>query len=85
MGLPAGLLFAGSLEKEKRFIYLFAALLMGVALIMTNSRGGIISVVAEIMFLASLTMFRKRKSRGAEDRAQRIRNAALRERVSPWS
>jgi O-antigen ligase len=78
MGLPLGLLFAGSLEKEKRFVYLFAALLMGVALIMTNSRGGIISVVAEILFLVALTMFRKRQRRGAEDKAQRIRNAALR-------
>ncbi len=78
LGLPLGLLFAGSLEKEKRFIYLFAALLMGMALIMTNSRGGIISVVAEILFLAALTMFRKRKRREAQDKAQRIRNAALR-------
>jgi O-antigen ligase len=78
LALPLGLLFAGSLEKEKRFVYLFAAVLMGVALIMTNSRGGIISVVAEILFLAALTMFRKRKRRGAEDKAQRVRNAALR-------
>ncbi len=78
LGLPLGLIFAGSLEKEKRFIYLFAALLMGVALIMTNSRGGIISVVAEILFLVALTMFRKRKRREAQDKAQRIRRAALR-------
>ncbi|CAN5685595.1 hypothetical protein BH18ACI4_BH18ACI4_27840 [soil metagenome] len=78
LGLPLGLLLAGSLEKEKRFIYLFAALLMGVALIMTNSRGGIISVVAEILFLVPLTIFRKRKRREAQDKAQRVRNGALR-------
>ena len=78
LGLNLGLLFAGSLEKEKRFIYLFAALLMGVALIMTNSRGGIISLVAEILFLTALTVFRKRRRREVQDRAQRIRNAALR-------
>lgn len=78
LGLPLGLLLAGSLDKEKRFIYLFAALLMGVALIMTNSRGGIISVVAEVLFLLALTMFRKRKRKEATDRSQRIRNAALR-------
>jgi len=78
LGLPLGLLFAGSLEKEKRFVYLFAALLMGVALIMTNSRGGIISVVAEILFLVALTIFRKRKRRVPQDTAQRIRSAALR-------
>jgi O-antigen ligase len=78
LGLPLGLLFAGSLEKEKRFIYIFAALLMGVALIMTNSRGGIISVVAEILFLVALTMFRRRRKREAQDRTQRIKTAALR-------
>jgi O-antigen ligase len=78
LGLPLGLLFAGSLDKEKRFIYLFAALLMGLALIMTNSRGGIISLVAEILFLAALTMVRRRKRREAQDKSQRIRNAAVR-------
>jgi O-antigen ligase len=78
LGIPLGLVFAGSLENEKRFIYLFAALLMGMALIMTNSRGGIISVVAEILFLAALTMFRERKKREAQDKVQRIRSAALR-------
>jgi O-antigen ligase len=77
LALPLGLLFAGSLEKEKRFVYLFAAMLMGVALVMTNSRGGIISVVAEILFLAALTMFRKRK-KAEVAHASRIRNAALR-------
>ena len=78
LGIPLGLLFAGSLEKEKRFIYLFAALLMGIALIMTNSRGGIISLVAEILFLVALTMFRKRKRYEAEDKSQRVKRAAMR-------
>jgi O-antigen ligase len=59
LALPLGLLFAGSLERDKSFIYLFAAGLMGVALIMTNSRGGIISLVAEILFLATVTGFRR--------------------------
>src|SRR6185503_16967372 len=43
IALPLGLLFSGSLESYKRPLYGFAALLMGLALIMTNSRGGIIS------------------------------------------
>jgi O-antigen ligase len=78
LGLPLGLVFAGALEKEKRFIYLFAAGIMGVALIMTNSRGGIISLVAEILFLLVLTIFRKRKKREAPEKAQRFKSAALR-------
>jgi O-antigen ligase len=61
LALPLGLLFAGSIEKEKRLVYLFAAGLMGVALIMTNSRGGMISLVAEILFLAAVTAFRQKR------------------------
>src|SRR4029450_3466575 len=59
LALPLGLVFSGSIEKEKKFIYLFVAGLMAVALIMTNSRGGIISLVAEILFLVVTMGFRK--------------------------
>ena len=55
IALPLGLLFAGAVEKERRIIYVFIAGLMGVALVMTTSRGGIISLVAEIMFLVVVT------------------------------
>ena len=79
LGLALGLIFAGSLEKEKRFIYLFAALLMGVALIMTGSRGGIISLVAEILFLFAFAGFRRRsRRRETEPKQSRIRKAGLR-------
>src|SRR5947207_8655108 len=61
IALPLGLVFGGGVEKEKRFIYLFAAGLMAVALIMTNSRGGIISLVSEVLFLAAIGGLRRRK------------------------
>jgi O-antigen ligase len=51
IALPLGLLFSGAIESYKRPVYAFAAMMMGVALIMTNSRGGIISLAAEILFL----------------------------------
>jgi len=51
IAMPLGLLFSGAIESYKRPVYAFAATLMGVALIVTNSRGGIISLVAEILFL----------------------------------
>ena len=79
LALPLGLLCAGALEKDKRFIYLFAAGLMGVALIMTNSRGGMISLMAEVLFLAAVTGFRKRhKSREGEHKTGLVRDAAAR-------
>ncbi|HKS08490.1 MAG TPA: O-antigen ligase family protein [Pyrinomonadaceae bacterium] len=55
ISLPLGLLLAGSIDKEKRLLYLFVAGLMGVALVMTSSRGGIISLVGEIVFLVIVT------------------------------
>lgn len=78
IALPLGMLFAGSLEKDKRFAYIFAVVLMGVALIMTNSRGGIISLVAEILFLLVISGFRRRKTREVQEKSQRIKRAALR-------
>ena len=55
IALPLGLLFSGVVERERTILYLFIAGLMGVALVMTTSRGGIISLVAEIMFLVVVT------------------------------
>jgi len=51
IALPLGLLFSGAIENYKRPVYIFAIATMGVALIMTNSRGGIIALAAEILFL----------------------------------
>ena len=55
IALPLGLLFAGGVAKEKMLLYLFVAGMMGIALVMTASRGGIISLVAEIFFLTVVT------------------------------
>jgi O-antigen ligase len=79
LALPLGLLFSGSLEKEKRFIYLFAVVLMSVALIMTNSRGGLISLVSEIVFLVALTGLRRRHTRRSSGEKQSsIKSKAIR-------
>jgi O-antigen ligase len=51
IALPLGLLFSGSLEAHKRPLYAFAALLMAVSLLFTNSRGGMISLAVEIGFV----------------------------------
>jgi O-antigen ligase len=77
IALPLGLLFSGAIERYKRPLYAFAAAMMGVALIMTNSRGGIISLGAEILFLAVVAgPGLKRGER--QPRGQRIRSALLR-------
>jgi O-antigen ligase len=79
LAVPLGLLFSGSLEKEKRFIYIFAVGLMSVALIMTNSRGGLISLIAEIVFLVAVTGFRRRRGRRTSPEKKRdVKGAAIR-------
>ena len=79
LALPLGLVFTGAIEKEKRFIYLFAAGLMAVALVMTNSRGGIISLLSELLFLvATMGLRRKRHGKGSHHKHQpRIKSAAI--------
>lgn len=69
LALPLGLLFSGAVERDKRLLYGFAVAIMGIALIMTNSRGGIISFFAEVCFLAAVSGF-WRKEGAAEESAR---------------
>jgi O-antigen ligase len=80
LALPLALVFTGSIEREKKFIYLFAAGLMAVALIMTNSRGGLISLCAELLFLVATMGLRRRhkhQKRESEEHKPRIKSAAM--------
>jgi len=76
IALPLGLLFAGAVEKEKRLLYLFIAGLMGVALVMTGSRGGIISLVAEVLFLVIVTAIWRKPSERRRTRIGRLKLVA---------
>ena len=76
VAIPLGLLFSGSIEVHKRPLYAFAVVLMSVSLIMTNSRGGIISLVAELMFLVVIAGPGRR--RGENVRGQRLRAVLMR-------
>lgn len=78
IALPLGLLFAGAVDKEKRIIYLFIAGLMGVALVMTASRGGIISLVAEIIFLVIVTAIWRKPSERRLRKSGRLKRVAAR-------
>ena len=78
IAIPLGLLFTGAVDKQKRLIYAFAAALMGVALIMTNSRGGFISLGAEILFLAVVGTTARTRQGHRVPRAERARAAMVR-------
>jgi len=76
VAIPLGLLFSGAIESYKRPLYAFAAMLMGVSLIMTNSRGGLISLAAEILFLVVIAG--PGSKRRDTSRGQRLRAVLLR-------
>ncbi|HYY42868.1 MAG TPA: O-antigen ligase family protein, partial [Pyrinomonadaceae bacterium] len=76
LALPLGLLFAGAIERERRFLYLFAVVLMAGALVLTNSRGGVLSLAVEVLFLFVLGGAVRR--RGGEAGTGRVRGALVR-------
>ena len=88
LAVPLGLLFSGAIATERKPLYIFAAGLMGLALVLTASRGGILSVAAEVLFLVVVAgMARRRDGRATEDSAaaaagrpalSRVRAALLR-------
>ncbi len=59
LGLSLGLLFTGAIDKDKRLLFFTAIGLMGVSLLMSQSRGGLISFIASLAFLIALTSFRQ--------------------------
>ena len=78
IALPLGLLFAGAVDREKIILYLFIAGLMGVALVMTSSRGGIVSLVAEVFFLVIVTAIWRKPSERRRTRSGRLRRIGSR-------
>ncbi len=55
IALPLGLVFVGAVSKDKRLLYFTAIGLMGIALLLSGSRGGLVAFLAQIFFLAILT------------------------------
>lgn len=75
--LPAGLLITRTVRGPERMLYLFAAALMGVAVIMSLSRGGMISLAAELIFLGGMSVSRARTPDYLEHRTRINRRIAL--------
>ena len=63
MAIPLGLIFTGAVSKDKRLLYITAIALMGVALLLSQSRGGTIALVAEVIFLVLMTTGSERRSK----------------------
>lgn len=62
LAVPLGLIFTGAISKDKRLLYITAVALMGVSLLLSGSRGGLIAFLAEVIFLVLLTTGTKSRS-----------------------
>jgi len=77
LAIPLGLLVSGALESYKRPLFAFAIVVMAMSLVATNSRGGIISLGAEIFFVLVVAGFSWRRKTD-QARAERLRSTVLR-------
>lgn len=55
IAVPLGMMFVGAVQKDRRLLFVTAIGLMGVALILSGSRGGLAALLAEVVFLIILT------------------------------
>jgi O-antigen ligase len=80
LAMPLGLMFAGAVARERMLLYAFASAMMAISLVLTNSRGGLISMVCEIIFLAAVSSLARGRGREGEELGggERLRAAALR-------
>lgn len=55
IAIPLALVLTGTIKRDQRLLYLTAIVLMAVALFLSGSRGGLFSLVAEILLLVMIT------------------------------
>ncbi len=55
MCLPLGMLFTGAIRPDKRLLFITAISLMGIALLLSGSRGGFVALLAGVMLIVLLT------------------------------
>jgi O-antigen ligase len=70
IAIPVALIVTRHVQGEKRLVYGIAAIFMGVAAIFTLSRGGMISIIAEMIFIAAISFRRNYIITGAVGRGK---------------
>jgi O-antigen ligase len=76
LGLTLGIAVCRGVSGGRLILYLVGAVPMSVALVLANSRGGLISILTQVVFLAVLLVSGGRKT-AVERRVSRIRRVAL--------
>lgn len=73
IALPLGMIFAGAIRPDKRLLYLVAVAIMGASLLLSGSRGGLVSLIASILLLIIMTT----RSRGRREVALKVALSAV--------
>ncbi len=60
IGLAVALLFGKAMKKDKNLLLIIAAVMMGIALILTSSRGGILSLLGVLAFVITANLLEKK-------------------------
>lgn len=73
-GLVVGLILGGGVKREQALTYLVALLPIWIGLVLCNSRGGLIAMLAQIVIAALLStaVLRRRQSRESQAKAFRV-------------
>ncbi|MBV9242559.1 MAG: O-antigen ligase family protein [Acidobacteria bacterium] len=71
--LPLGMVFSGAVPGERKLLYLVAVALMATSLLLSQSRGGLVAFVAEVLFLVIVTS----RGRGTKTVALKVGLSAL--------
>lgn len=61
IAVPLGLIVTGAINKDRRLLYYTAIGVMGIALLLSGSRGGLVSIVAGVAFLIFVTYSNRNK------------------------
>jgi len=62
IGITLALIFGQAIKKDKQILLVIAAVVMGIAILLTGSRGGFVSLIAVVGFIVTANLFRKTKS-----------------------
>ncbi len=74
IALPLALLFGKSTKKDKRVLLIITAVIMGIAILMTSSRGGFLSLLGVTGFIVAANMLKKRRDLEESSKAEKNRH-----------
>src|SRR5205085_840519 len=67
IGLTLGLLYGNATKRDKRLLLIISVVLMGIAVMFTGSRGGILSLLGVIAFVILVNLFAKKTRKNTND------------------